>query len=246
LLLAGAMALGLAGFVIYNSYYRADPPRTAPLLAETPAASEKPWPPPAQEKAPPAATSVPQVQPQEKVAEQPAGQQEPSPPAEPPSQPPVAQELGVADTSHLSPAAEAAKEAETAGPAAHQVAREEGLLKIVATYYPAKKEIGYDAIILANPRITDEDVIYSGQTIALPKVDQNNIITLGKEHFGMFNRYYNSAQAAKAGARLKELQLHYLVRETSLPGDVKVYRLFIGGYDSKEELKKALGLAEQK
>ncbi len=46
-------------------------------------------------------------------------------------------------------------------------------------------------------------------------------------------------------ARLNELQLHYLVRETSLPNVVKVYRLFIGGYDSKEELKNALGLAEQ-
>jgi hypothetical protein len=105
--------------------------------------------------------------------------------------------------------------------------------------------VGYDAIILANPRITNEDMIYSGQTITLPKVDQNNIISLGKKYFAILDRYYNSAQAAKAGARLKELQLHYLVRETSLPNDVKVYRLFIGGYDSKEELKKALGLAEQ-
>jgi hypothetical protein len=155
--------------------------------------------------------------------------------------------LVVADTSQVPPADNGMSEPETTKPATHQVAPEDGLLKIVASYYPDNKEIGYDAVILANPRITNEDIIFSGQSITLPGVDKrNNIIILdNKEHFAIFKRYYNASQAEKAEARLKELQLRYMVRETQLPDDNKIYRIFLGGYGSKEELKKAMALAEK-
>ena len=157
-------------------------------------------------------------------------------------------EKGLADTSPP-PSPEAGEsQPETAKPAVHQVAREDGLLKIVGTYYPNNKEIGYDAVILANPDITNEDVIYPGQNLALPQINKDdNVITLdNKEHYAILKRYYTSAQADKAGARLKGLQLNYVVRETRLPGDVKVYRVFLGGYESTDELKQAMALAEQK
>ena len=154
--------------------------------------------------------------------------------------------MGMADASHITSANEQAGEPESR-PATHQVSRDDGLLKIAATYYPDNKDLGYDAIILANPGITNEDVIYPGQTIALPRINKSNsIIALdSKGLFKAYGRYYNSSQAEKVGAKLKELQVRYVVRETELPNDVKVYRIFIGGYESKEELQRVLALTEK-
>ena len=237
LMLMGVLAAGLAGLIIYDSYYsQPSSPPPAPA-ARTAAAPPQPAPAAPEVKTPPPAVTVP-------------------PPAEPPTQTaaapplPVYQgritepEKGLADTS---PEA-GESQPETAKPAAHQVAREDGLLKIVGTYYPANKEIGYDAVILANADITKEDVIYPGQNLALPQIGKgDNVITLdNKEHYAILKRYYTAAEAGKAGARLKALQLNYVVRETRLPGDVRVYRVFLGGYASTDELKKAMALAEQK
>jgi hypothetical protein len=139
---------------------------------------------------------------------------------------------------------EPAPEPESAKPDTYRVAPEDGLLKIVSIYYPGDKEIGYDAVILANPRITNEDIIYPGQTLALPKVDKtNNIIMVGgKEYFKIYGQYYNAAEVARAASKLKELQLHFVVRETEIPDAGKVYRVFLGGYESQSDLKKAMDL----
>jgi nucleoid-associated protein YgaU len=124
----------------------------------------------------------------------------------------------------------------------YKVAPQDRLLKIVSTYYPDNKNIGYDAVILANPHITNEDFIYPGQTLTLPKVNNtNNIITIdGNEYFKMYGVYYSSSEVARATAELKELQLHFVVRETEIPGKGKIYRFFLGSYGSLGELKKAM------
>lgn len=247
LLLAGVLAAGLAGLVIYSTSTGPTPSQTPPPAPMTTAPLPKPLPPPApaQEKSPPVAAIVPPVQPQEKTAESPGPKGSPLP-ANQGSQGAETKELGVPDLPKVPQPEEPESPPETGKPATHQVTREDGLLKIVATFYPDDKEIGYDAVILANPHITDEDVIYSGQIISLPRVDKkNNVITLdNKEFFGFFRRYHNSTQAAKAATRLKELQLHYVVRETILPDGTKEFRVFLGGYDSKEELRRAMALAE--
>jgi hypothetical protein len=241
LLVAGALALGLALLIIYGAFSRPGPSRTPPPAAPIAAAPAQPLPPPAPEPSPPPAVSPPPSPPQVAVTAKPAGQQVSPPPATPVSPGPETREAGIADASPANKPEEPAGEPETGGLATHQVAREDNLLKIVATYYRDNKELGYDAVILANPRIADEDVIYSGQSIALPKLDKSNIITLSnKEHFRIFGRYYSSVQADKVGARLKELQLRYVMRATELPDATKVYRIFLGGYASKEELTKAM------
>ena len=245
---AGLLVASLAGYVLYNMYFGPAPSRTSPPVAATTAVTEKSVPAPPQVVSPPTAAVVPQPPPQDKPAAMSSGPQEaPPPPSPAPRGPEGAHGLVVADTSQVPPADNGMSEPETTKPATHQVAPEDGLLKIVASYYPDNKEIGYDAVILANPRITNEDIIFSGQSITLPGVDKrNNIIILdNKEHFAIFKRYYNASQAEKAEARLKELQLRYMVRETQLPDDNKIYRIFLGGYGSKEELKKAMALAEK-
>jgi type II secretory pathway predicted ATPase ExeA len=240
LMVMGVLAAGLAGLIIYDSYYgQPSSPPPAPAASITVAPSQPAAVPPPV-KAPPPAVTVPPAEPPTKTT------------ATPP--PPVYQgritepEKGLADTSPVTPPETGASQPETARPAVHQVAREDGLLKIVGTYYPDNKDIGYNAVILANPDITNEDVIYPGQNLALPQISKDgSVITLdNQEHYALLKRYNTAAQADKAGARLKALQLPYVVRETRLPGNVKVYRVFLGGYASTDELKKALALAEQK
>jgi len=159
-----------------------------------------------------------------------------------------AQELAVADTSRVPPAAEEAAKSQGPLPSTYEVAPEDGLIRIVAAHYPDAKELGYDAIILANPQIDNEDFIYSGQRLALPLVDKNtNVITLNNhEHFMVYGHYSSRAQVQKVVARLTELQVRHLVRETALPGAGPVYRIFLGGYETLADLQKAMTLAEQK
>jgi len=244
LLVAGVLAVCLALLIIYSTSSGPGPSQTSPPpVAQTTATPAKPLPLPDQEKSPSPAATVSQAQPQVAVAEKPAGQQVSPPPANPVAPAPETREAGGAEASRVNKPEEQASEPESNRPATHQVTREDNLLKIVATYYPDNKEFGYDAVILANPRINDEDIIYSGQIIALPKLDKGNIITLdNKEYFRIFGRYYSSSQAEKVGARLKELQLRYVVRATELPDATKVYRIFLGGYERKDELKKAMTL----
>jgi type II secretory pathway predicted ATPase ExeA len=243
---AGLVVAGLAGYFFYQDSTGPAPSQAPPPVAASPAPAAQPLAPPVPEKPEPAATAVPPAPPQAQPVKPPAEPEPPAPLAQASQEPPP-REMGVADTSPPPPAEPPARQSPGTGPATHQVTREDGLLKIAATYYPDNKEIGYDAVILANPRITNEDVIFAGQTIVLPKVDKGSkIIALNSnEVFAIFGRYYTASQAAKVGARLKALQLNFVVRETELPDNAREYRVFIGGYGSREELQKAVAEAEK-
>jgi general secretion pathway protein A len=249
----GVVLAGLAGYILYNNYVSLGPSRTSPPPAQTAAAPKKAPVAPLQQEATPAPATVPQPQPPVGTAEKGPGPQASSPsspsfpsPAAPPApqQPAGSQPLALAPTPPAPQPAETAAEPESSPPATYQVAPDDRLIKIVSTYYPDDKEIGYDAVILANPRITNEDFIYPGQTLTLPKVNKSdNIITIGgKEYFKIYGQYYNSTQADKAVSKLQELQLHFVVRETEIPDAGKIYRIFLGGYDNPGDLKKAMAL----
>jgi|GEM_PF-1029223 len=160
-------------------------------------------------------------------------------PADSPQQP---------QASEMETAATETTEAEASPPQAtrpetHRVAPEDGgLLRIVAGYYPDGQDIGYNAVILANSEINNEDIIYPGQKLSLPAVNKNNnIITLNNnQHFSIYKQYYSSAQVEQATTQLAEQEIRYVVRQTRLPGVGPIYRIFLGGYDSKAELQKAL------
>jgi hypothetical protein len=192
--------------------------------------------------------NAPQAQSQDKSAEKSFSQPEPFPltSSHAPQKPRCAKGLTAPTPSAVPPSPEPAPKPEVTKPTVYQVAPGEGILKIVATYYPDNKEIGYDAIILANPEITNEDNLYPGQKLSLPQIDKsNNAITLeNNEHFAIFKQYYNSSDKEKAVSKLKELQMPFVARETRVQG-VKVFRIFLGGYASIDGLKKAVSLAEK-
>jgi hypothetical protein len=188
------------------------------------------------------------VPPAEQVDEKPA------PPAQAVPEPESTREfqpleiLPWAEGSAGSPQEKQASPEETPRPQIHRVAPEDGgLLRIVADYYPDKQEIAYNAVILANLEINNEDVIYPGQKLSLPEVDKNNnVITLNNnQHYSIYKQYYTSSQVEQTTARLSEQGIRHVVRETRLPGAGPIYRIFLGGYDSKEELEKARAAAEK-
>jgi type II secretory pathway predicted ATPase ExeA len=250
-LVTGVAIVGLAIFILYNNYVSVPPASPPPPATPAPAVPEK-----APEKVPektpvapleqepnPAPATVPQPQPPTQTAEQATPNPEPGPPT-PPS-PPAPAEAGPSPAAVVPPVPQAGNppaEPESSQPTTYKVAAQDGLLKIVSTYYPNNKDIGYDAVILANHNINNEDFIYPGQTLTLPKVNNsNNIITLdGNEYFKTYGLYYSSADVARATAKLKEQELHFVVRETEIPGEGKIYRVFLGSYSSPEELKKAM------
>jgi hypothetical protein len=179
------------------------------------------------------------------LASQPAT---PTPDLKASEEPEPPQELTREETTSVPPPDNQATEPETPKVATHKVAPEDGgLLKIVAAYYPDDQEIAYDAVILANPRIDNEDIIYPGQNLSLPKVDKDDqVITLSNnQHYWIYKSYYNSSDVEKVLSTLRERQIRCLVRETWLPDAGKIYRIFLGGYDSKEELKEAIALTKK-
>jgi general secretion pathway protein A len=248
-MVAGVLLACLAVFILYNNYVTV--PSNPPLTPTTaPAVPEKAPVVPLQQESPPTPATVPQPQPPAQTAEQATPKPELSPAA--PQAPPKPAETGPSPVASVTPVPKAVEppaepepsEPESAKATTYQVAPEDGLLKIVSTYYPDDKDIGYDAVILANPRINNEDFIYPGQTLTLPKVNKgNDIISIGSdEYFKIYGLYYNSSDVTKAIAKLKELQLHFVVRETEIPGEGKIYRVFLGSYGNADELKKAMAL----
>lgn len=122
------------------------------------------------------------------------------------------------------------------------------LTEIVARYYPFNKKIGFVAIILANPQINQENLIYPGMDLLLPKVNKtDNVIALkDNRHYLLYNRYVDVSIVNKIISMLKERQVRFLLRETRHPDAGQVYRIFLGGYEREEDLKQALMVVEGK
>jgi type II secretory pathway predicted ATPase ExeA len=121
------------------------------------------------------------------------------------------------------------------------------LTKIAAKHYTDNKAIGFVAIILANPQITNEDSIILGQELLLPKVNQDNkVITLNdNRYYLLYNRYSDSNFVKKVLSKLSERKVQFQVRETHNIDAMNIYRIFLGGYEREEDLMAALAIAEK-
>jgi type II secretory pathway predicted ATPase ExeA len=126
-------------------------------------------------------------------------------------------------------------------------AGDKNLFGIVAKHYPFNKKFAFPAIILANPEITDENLIFPGKNLYLPKMNKIGVITLGdNRYYLLYKRYEDISKVNKAVSNLKEHKIRFLVRETRHPDVGEVYRIFIGGYESEDDLKSAAKMAERK
>ncbi len=132
-------------------------------------------------------------------------------------------------------------------PISYQVtAGDKNLSGIVAKYYPSNRKLGFTAIILANSEITNENLIFPGQNLYLPKMDNIGVVTLkDNRYYLLYKRYEDVSKVNKTVSNLKEHQIRFLVRETQNPDVGEVYRIFLGGYESEEDLKVAVKMAER-
>ena len=124
-------------------------------------------------------------------------------------------------------------------------AADKNLSSIAAKHYPFNRKLGLVAIILANPEITSEDIILTGQDLYLPKMDDTGVIMLNdNRYYFLYKRYEDISKMNKAVSILQERQCRFLVRKTEHPYVGKVYRIFLGGYEKEEDLKAAIKMAD--
>lgn len=126
-------------------------------------------------------------------------------------------------------------------------AGDHSLTKIVAAHYPDNEKFGFVAVILANPQITEENLIYPGQMLLLPKINKNNnIIKLNDNlYYLLYNRYNYVQQLNKTVSMLKGLNIRFVIRQTQQETAGKVYRVYLGGYEREDDLKEALAVIEK-
>jgi general secretion pathway protein A len=130
-------------------------------------------------------------------------------------------------------------------PQDHRVTAEDGnLSRIISKFYPNNKEVGLAAVLLANPQITSSDLIYVGQQLILPNIkNTGKIFRLpDAKYYVYYDQYISDSPRQRALKRLQERQVRFVVREAQELG-VKVYRIFLGGYDQETELHKAITLS---
>jgi LysM domain len=118
----------------------------------------------------------------------------------------------------------------------------ESLGLIANERYPANNKLGLVALILANPKINNEDKIFPGQTLYLPEINflKETIRLKDQRFYAVYGLYQSAASLKKDISWLENKQAHFVVRHTKGPRGVVLHRVFLGGYETEEELAEAL------
>lgn len=127
-------------------------------------------------------------------------------------------------------------------PHAKRVVRSnESLTKIVTGHYRDYEQIGLEAVILANPAISNGDVITPGQILSLPKINHTTgeIELPDKTLYALYGIYTSAASLTNDLAWLAKRDIRYEVRETRGPNGVMLNHVFLGGYQKSQELQEA-------
>ena len=135
------------------------------------------------------------------------------------------------------------REPPAADPRLAQVVVPQGgsLGKIIAQYYPGQEKLGLRAVILANPEISREDVIQPGQVLNLPRIDvSEQVVHLPDQRlYALYGSYYSAASWEEDKPWLEKNQVRFLVRVTRESTGRVIHRVFLGGYETAEDLKEA-------
>jgi len=154
------------------------------------------------------------------------------------------QQLNKIEVSSSSPADIQTVQAGMPVSATYRVNAADNLSRIVTKHYPFNKKLGFAAIFLANPEITNENLIISGQYLFLPKIDDTGIILKDNYYYFLYKQYEDTSKMNKTVSNLQKRQCRFLVRKTEHLNAGEVYFIFVGGYEKEEELKVALKNAE--
>jgi hypothetical protein len=130
-----------------------------------------------------------------------------------------------------------------------KVEENDTLNAIAARYFPKQLELGLVALILANPReINNEDQIFPGQKLYIPEIDPaNRMIRIKRNFYFFFKAYTSGSDLQEAIAKLMRHDVRFTVLDTGSIKGRRLYRLIIGGYNTREGLRQAfLRVKEQK
>ena len=116
------------------------------------------------------------------------------------------------------------------------------LSHIAARYYPEDSRLGEVAIILQNPRITNENLVMAGAALTLPEINfKNRIIQLkDKLFYYLYGRYASQESFKKIASWLTFKKVKFLVRNSRSGPGLLIHRIFIGGYATSADLEKTL------
>ncbi|MDD3579450.1 MAG: AAA family ATPase [Desulfobacca sp.] len=123
-----------------------------------------------------------------------------------------------------------------------KVRANDNLTKIASTHYPDDVDLGLEAILLANPETTNEDLIYPGQKLNLPLINPADQTIILREHlfYGAYGRYFSMSSLQKTLSWLSQQGVRYLVVNTKTYQGGITHRVLIGGYENRQDLDKAL------
>lgn len=115
---------------------------------------------------------------------------------------------------------------------------DKSLTTIAASRYPGQGKIAIDALILANPEIVHEDLIYFGQIIRLPHISatSDRFKLADGLFYAPYGRYYSPVSLQRDLAWLDKKQIRHLVRATRETAGRTLNRVFLGGYESEADL----------
>ena len=122
-----------------------------------------------------------------------------------------------------------------------KIKRGESLSRIIAQHYPENKEIGLVAIILANPKINRDGIIYSGQVLKLPKLDSTDKTIQLQDNlfYALYGIYYYDADLKRETLWLNKNQVRFLVRSSKGSKGKNINRIILGGYETKDDFGKS-------
>jgi len=124
-------------------------------------------------------------------------------------------------------------------PSQIEIKKGESLSMIISKYYPKNQQIGLIAIILANPEISKDYLIFAGQILKLPQLDlTDNIIKLQDNfYYGLYGQYYSENDFKKHTLWLDKKKVKFIVRNAKDLSGKNVHLVILGGYEKKEDLK---------
>ncbi|MCE5244271.1 MAG: LysM peptidoglycan-binding domain-containing protein, partial [Desulfobacteraceae bacterium] len=122
------------------------------------------------------------------------------------------------------------------------VKRGDTLLKIAADQYPRDTEGGFQAIVRANPDVTNPNQIFPGQTIILPELNVTppGIRYMDNQYYADYGRYRSLEDLKQATQLLASNTIRFFITALNDPKGDQVYQITLGGYARLPDLAKAM------
>ena len=124
------------------------------------------------------------------------------------------------------------------------------LTDIALRWYQGKRGSDLKRIIAANPGLGDGNLIYPGQVLSVPEPNPVED-TIESEHnsslhFAIYGQYNSMERLLKEKSWLTRHKIKYVIRNTTDRNGGPLYQILVGGYESAQDLEKALARVKSK